>query len=235
MKDFSYLILTGKSAFHPEETDLRNRVFRAWFELWDQTYKAAGSDYTLTSDEFVRQNLVTVILDRDKIAALHLYSFFDLQSQSDLQTKYFHFFTDSYLSQLREKNVRSVMSMEFLSVMPEYRKSRIGLSLGSVIIQLGSYVFAEAQADAIVAPARLDLGVDRMAHDIGFVSLEKNTHQRGFQCDLIACFQGQQKPSENFMVHRMAQNLWKTRTVLSSAEILLQATRPSLPKTIKAA
>ncbi len=225
MKDISYLILSGKSAFHPSEADLRNQAYAAWYKLWDETYKASGSDYKLTSDEFSRQDLVTVVKVGDQVAALHLYSFFDLQSQSDLSTKYFHFFSEFYLKQLQELKVRSVMSMEFLTVLPEFRKSVVGFSLGSVIAQLGTYVFRESAVDAIVAPARTDLGVHKMAHDIGFVSIEKDTNQRGFNCDLIACLQGHQKPSADLSVHRNASQLWEKRQIFESATDILNPAR----------
>ncbi|MFZ4405309.1 MAG: hypothetical protein ACOYOK_14505 [Pseudobdellovibrionaceae bacterium] len=224
--DFSYHILSARSAFHPEETYFRNSIYQGWYSLWSKVYAEANSGYELASDEFARQDLATAILYKGQVAAVHLYSFFHLDSESDTRTKYFHFFSDNYLNQLRSKNVNTVMSMEFLTVLPEFRKSKIGFSLGSVIAQMGSYIFSEVNVDAIIAPARNDIGVNQMAYDLGFSCIEKETEQRGFVCDMIACFQGRQKKSSLSDVSSIADFLWNHKTVYPSAGKLITPEYP---------
>lgn len=228
-QDFSYHILSTDSAFYPSENKLRNEIFTAWHSLWTDIYSEKNSGYEFTSDEFTRQKVITAILYKEQIAAVHLYSFFHLESLADLKMKYFHFFSEDYLNYLRRRQVKTVMSMEFLTVLPEFRKSKIGFSIGSVISQLGTQLFGESHVDAIVAPARNDVGVNKMSYDLGFSCIEKNTEQRGFTCDLIACFQGSQKPSGIKSVRDCAEQLWSPKVLydssielLASCEVVLQ-------------
>ncbi len=227
--ELSYHILGSNSAFYPEENKLRNDVYTAWHSLWSEIYGEAKSGYELNSDEFTRQKIVTAILHNDKIAGVHLYSFFHLDSMPDLHTQYFHFFSPQYLQLLRDRNVQTVMSMEFLTVMPDFRKSKLGLSIGLVISQLGTEIFRASGVDAIVAPARNDVGVNKMAYDIGFSCLEKDTQQRGFVCDLIACFKGQQKPSESKEVRVCADVLWERKKIYQSASKQMWENQTTLP------
>ncbi|PIS10463.1 MAG: hypothetical protein COT73_09225 [Bdellovibrio sp. CG10_big_fil_rev_8_21_14_0_10_47_8] len=225
-KDYSYHILSAKDAFHSEELSLRNSIYSSWHKLWTDVYSQSDAGYHLSSDEFIRQDLVTAILHKEKVAAIHLYSFFHLDASADLSTKYFHFFSEKYLQELRQKKVKTVMSMEFLTVLPEFRKSNIGFSIGSTIIQLGTQVFGQVNADAIVAPARNDVGVNKMAYDLGFSCIEKETEQRGFTCDLIACFQGHQRRSENLAIRSCADHLWNTKMVYPSVERFITPVHP---------
>ena len=144
--ELSYHVFGGESAFYPDENHIRNDAYKAWYKLWSEVYSQSSSAYELNSDEFVRQKIVTAITHNNEVAAVHLYSFYHLDSLPDLRTKYFHFFSPEYLQHLRNRQVKSVMSMEFLTVLPEYRKSKLGVSIGLVISQLGTEIFRSPAA-----------------------------------------------------------------------------------------
>lgn len=228
--EMSYHIV-GRHNLMQDVIPLRNQTFAAWQEVWEAVYHKSDSNYLLKSEEFERQDLVTCIKIRDKIAAIHLYSFHHLDSRSCRKTHYFDFFSDSYFETLERHRVKTAMSMEFLTVLPEFRKATVGFSLASTLIRLGAKVWEQADADAIIAPARNDVRVNELAYDIGFRCLEKETRQRGFTCDLIALFRGDHKPSADPLVNEAATTLWERKNLHPSAFSYLPAhTKPQSKK-----
>jgi len=139
-----------------------------------------------------------------------------------MKTRYFQFFSEEYLKILKKRKVRSTMSIEYLTSSPNFRRAQIGFSVGSMLIELGCKVFGETTAQAIIAPARSDIGVNRLAYELGFSCLVPNTIQRGFDCDLIACFQGAQKPHFKESQRQQVARLWETRIVHASAQHFLE-------------
>ena len=228
-RKISYTIFNPRNIFYPNEIDLKNQCYEAWFKLWDSVYTEKKSNFTLNSDEFIRQDLVAAILVDGSVAALHMYSLYDLQALADLNTHYFEFFPESYLAELKKRNVRTAMSMEFLTVVPHYRKAFMnGISMGKVIGNLGVEIFATLGLDAIIAPARNDFKVNDMAYDVGFDCIQKATMQRGFECDLIACFKGRQKASEDPINRAVVDQLWNEKIVQPSAQWLLEKSSPNV-------
>lgn len=234
-RDFQYHLLSAGNIYQRDELPLRNKAYQAWYKLWDQVYKEAGSEFSVSSDEFIRQDIVCVILLKGEVAGVHLYSFFDLDSQADCATKYFKFFSQNYLDTLKSRNVKTLMSMEYLTVPTAFRKSIVGVPLGSTLLQLGTHVFAECDTDCIVAPARNDVKVNEMCYDVGFSCIEKNTVQRNFICDLIACYKGDEKLSDNPLVRELCQYLWQSKTIHPSAAWFMSQAKQQTPAILRVA
>lgn len=149
-------------------------------------------------------------------AAVHCYSFFNLESKPDISTKYFQFFSETFVEKMKKRGIHTVMSMEYLTVNEKYRSSVIGFSLGRALIQLGVRLFENSPGHAIVAPARKDVKVHEMAYDCGFTCIEPDVIQRGFSCDMIAYFKGNHKDVSDPFLGRFCDRLWDNRTVSQS-------------------
>lgn len=216
-----YTLFAGRDLFHNKENEFRNQVFNLWNDTWQQVYQSSNSGYHLYADEFTRQDLIGAITIDGQVAAVHLYSFFDLSCDATMKMKYFDFFNENYWKTLKSRGVKNAMTMEFLTVNPKFRRKEIGIHLGKVITQTGGNLFNELGLDAIIAPARNDLKVNELAYDLGFSCIEANTIQRGFECDLIACFKGDLKSSSDPDVALLGAQLWENRTVLPSAKAIL--------------
>ncbi|MBX3039605.1 MAG: hypothetical protein KF789_02715 [Bdellovibrionaceae bacterium] len=234
MNTMSYHIL-GRHNLIRDDLSLRNEAFTAWKEVWESVYNKSDSNYALKADEFERQDLITCIKIGERIAALHLYSFHHLESLACRSTHYFDFFTENYFKVLESNGVKTAMSMEFLTVHPDFRKSNVGFPLGSTLGQLGALIWQQANVDAIIAPARNDLKVNEAAYDQGFRCIEKETNQRGFICDLIALFRGEQKSSSDPLIRQATTTLWERKKIYASAAAYLPQTSPQVLQPRKAA
>lgn len=210
--DFSYHVFSPKAWLEKSQPQQVQQAFDTWLKVWTDTYK--GRDFEVKAEEFIRHDLICAIMaNNNEAAAVHCYSFFTLDSKPDISTKYFQFFSPGFVSAMKQKNISTVMSMEYLTVNENYRSSLIGFSLGRALIQLGVRLFEQTPGHAIVAPARKDVKVHEMAYDCGFTCIEPDVIQRGFSCDMIAYFKGHHKNVSDPFLGRICDRLWESRTI----------------------
>lgn len=212
--DFTYHVFSPKAWLEKSQPAEVQKAFETWLKVWTDTYK--GRDFEVKAEEFIRHDLICAVMANGEAAAVHCYSFFDLKSKPDTSTKYFQFFSETFIEKMKKKDIHTVMSMEYLTVNEKYRSSVIGFSLGRALIQLGVRLFENSPGHAIVAPARKDVKVHEMAYDCGFTCIEPDIIQRGFSCDMIAYFKGDHKNVSDPFLGRICDRLWDNRTVSQS-------------------
>jgi hypothetical protein len=213
LKNLDYSIIAGKAQRHASqaEIDLNNQAFEFWRTFWAKVYGDAGSPESLVCDDFLRQEMVTIIRHEKKIVGLHLYSFFNLEQQAIKLHRYFQFYPEKFFEYLRQTDVKEVMSLEFLTIDPEWRKSVTGVSLAEVLIACATKCIHSHGADAGIAPARTDNKVNQMAYHQGYECFQAGITKRNFQVDLIVGFKDQLKATPNPEVNSLADKFWRER------------------------
>lgn len=163
-----FTILPGKNP-PIEMLELYDRSFEFWFQNWTDVYKRLDPFYKLSPNEFFRQDYVGVIHESENPLAVHLYSIFDLRSDSIAKHDYLsENFSASFLETLRHKEVFRVMSFEAMMVDPNYRKRSSGKSLAPLLFSQGiQFIQSLDNVDAMIAPARSDVGVAQLAQSGG--------------------------------------------------------------------
>jgi hypothetical protein len=191
-----------------EQIEDYNRVYLFWRDFWTRVFRANGSSAVPTADNFRRQGQIAVLEHAGQIAGLSMHSRFDLRLVADREHSYMGIYDDRFLKPLRERGVASVMTYEYLTVPPEFRRSLIGVSLGAVLIGLGLKLAVEAGVDAVIAPARRDVGVHRLAHDQGAVSLVEDISMHETPCDLIAFYRERIRLPHDPVQAALIERLW---------------------------
>lgn len=209
--DFRYYVFSPKAWLEKQHPEQVQQAFQTWWNVWSEVYK--GSNFELRAEEFTRHDLICAVIAGNEAAAVHCYSFFELDSKLDMSTKYFKFFSPFFVNTLKEKNVNRVMSMEYMTVHEKFRSRQIGFSLGRVLAQLGVRLFEQSEGHAIVAPARKDLNVHEMCYDSGFNCIEADISQRSFSCDMIAYFKGNQKNVSDPFLAKICDRLWENKEI----------------------
>ena len=227
MKNFTYHVFSPKAWLEKSQPAEVQKAFETWLKVWTDTYK--GRDFEVKAEEFIRHDLICAVMADGEAAAVHCYSFFDLSSKPDVSTKYFQFFSPTFVEKMKQRDIHTVMSMEYLTVNEKYRSSVIGFSLGRALIQLGVRLFENSPGHAIVAPARKDVKVHEMAYDCGFTCIEPDVIQRGFTCDMIAYFKGDHKNVSDPFLSRICDRLWDNRTVSESIQQHVSPNARTLP------
>jgi hypothetical protein len=208
-----YVTLPGRCPRDFAAVDLHNHIYRYWETFWNQIFSEISPGEVVAQEDFFRQNVVSVLLDADKIVSVHLYSFFNLKSEAALAQPYFkkNYF-QSDISQMLKRDVHTVMSMEYLTLDPKYRKSVVGFSMSELIIGLGFEVLKSSGQEAMIAPCRRDLKVDRMAEKFGAIPLGEEHIHHGVPVVNVITPLSLLRPHGDPFIAGAVEKIWAGRT-----------------------
>jgi hypothetical protein len=194
---------------------VHNQVYRNWRNFWQMIYRDAGSPESFLKDDFRRLDAIGSLFLEEQYVGSLCSSLFDLELESDLEHRYFHFYTPEFLLRLRQKNARQLMSVEFLMVLPEWRRLIPGVSLSDVLIGLSTRIFEQTGRDALIATPRMDIKVNERGYQFGFERIDGPLTRRNFQVELVAAFRSNIRRTPNTIVAEIIDSLWSRRTDLT--------------------
>jgi hypothetical protein len=210
-ENFELILLPGKCLPGGIFSELYDAVYAKWKETWLKVFTDVGSPQAWNADTFFRGDMIPVILHEGKIAAFYLATTYSLQSAWVRDHSYFSIYPKSAIDRLLDHGVRNVMSYEYMTVLPEYRKSRLGFSLGGVLAELGLSVREELACDAGVGVALLSHKVDQIAHNVGGFTLVKEARRGNLVCEIVGFLKQSDQPYPERQVHELAEYLWKSK------------------------
>lgn len=207
-------IIVDKNNMDSRSLDVTSKIYAAWFEQWQSIFSAEGRNFSPNPDDFLRQDLIVGIFHQDQLVGFHLYSHFDLRRTQCTQHSYFHSIDPSSFDQLRQKKLNNVMTMEYLTVMPNFRRRDGGggaIPWGEVIISLGQRVLKTTHADVAFGTARRDVKVNRMGSRIGFSILQNPIVKYDYECEVMYFTRDQNQNHPDPETHRLIASLWDNR------------------------
>lgn len=213
---YQYYLLP--SATPPRELiDVHNKVYHFWKDMWVEVLGQLKADASHLDDDFLRQDFVAAICNDSGVAAVHLYSFFSLDADASRQHRYLAGnYPAEYFEKLIAMGIRTVMSMEYLTVNPAWRKRKADVHIGAALGGLGLEVMKYYGIDAAIAPARRDHKVHLMAYSQGGDCILENVVNHNVACDLIAIRREKVVPSPDRAVDVLQAELWRGRVHVDS-------------------
>lgn len=163
-----YHILPGR--FHPDfpGASLYNQIYRYWTAFWEGVMRDNGTDERIDPYEFLRADYVVAIMNGSEVVGVHLYSILNLEQPGVGSHPYFVGENEAtFLAALRTNGARTAISFEYLTINPDWRKSRIGFSLAPVVVGLGYQIQQTLFIDSSLGRCRQDNGVNRLMTDVG--------------------------------------------------------------------
>lgn len=207
MEQLRYYVLPSANP-PPHLVGLHNTIYRMWHGVWAGTFRGLGLDPACLRDEFLRQDFVTAIVCNGQPVTVHLYSFFSIDCDAAREHAYLAGnYPALYFEKLRGLGVRDVMSMEYMTVHPDWRRARYPILAGGLALQ----VMKLYGADAAIAPARRDHKVHELAPMYGGESLIENVLNHNVACDLLLCRRSTMKPHDDPEIQLALEHLWKCR------------------------
>lgn len=185
MVAMNFILLPGKNP-PPHLVDYHRIAFNFWFDSWTQFFKDHNSEYKLNPDDFFRQDFIGFLVEDQIPLAIQLYSIFDISlSHQRLQTYCHRNFTPTFYEKLAHLNLKNTISIEWMIMNSNYRKIERGRKIPTMVYAGGIQLTKSLhQVDAIMASARNDIGVTRLAQSGGCETVEEsNLH--GFPVSLI--------------------------------------------------
>jgi hypothetical protein len=187
------------------------QIYNAWNQIWQKVFTGENRNFKLDPDDFFRQKLVAGIFQNNDLVAFHFYSFFDLRFKEVTQHSYFQGVAPTSFDILRDKSLNRLMSMEYLTVMPEFRKNEGQIPWAEVVISLGINVLKSTNFDVAFGTARRDVKVNKMGDRIGFNTLQSPIQKYDYDCEVMYF------PKKNLLRHPelkvqfLIEELWANR------------------------
>lgn len=188
INNLQFTIMPGCSYFlgSSELCDVHNRAYVFWKNFWINVLEMNNSNESLNLDSFYRPYITTLLHNEDEIAGMHMYSAFDLRQISHKEHSYFQLsYPNEFLTSLYESGVESLLTMEFLTVSPNWRKSLIGFSLAEVIMSLGIKIFQSLDIDCFITLARADVKVPDLLRKINFTRYGEMLQRHNTPCEAM--------------------------------------------------
>lgn len=207
----------------PHKLQQHNELFQMWHGVWTDTFAKLGLDPACLNDEFIRQDFIAALFHEGKPIAAHLYSFFSIDCLASRLHGYLNGnYPEIFFQKLKNEGVRNVMSMEYMTVHPDWRKSKSLVHLPIVTAGLAFEVMKHYGGDAAIAPARTDHKVHLLAPPYGGKSLIKNVINHNVPCDLLMCHRNNLKPHDDPVIQGLVETLWRHREAYLSCAPLAE-------------
>jgi hypothetical protein len=193
-----------------ELVSVHDATFDLWRQVWKDEFEKLKYEAKGVEDDFGRQDLIaSVTIDGQPIAA-HLYTFFSIDTRAAREHSYLkNNYPEIYFEKLRELGVRNVMSMEYFTVSPDWRRGQCDVPIGTVLVGLACQTMKHLNQDAAIAPARRDYKVHEVVYSWGGEPIVANVINHGVPCDLLALRADKLAPHPKPEVQRAFESLWK--------------------------
>lgn len=162
-----------------------NDLYAYWKSSWTETFRSLNSESVPQTEDFLRQNIVSGLFCGGRPIGFQTNTFFNLSFGAHCDHPYMRRYPAETVTGLRSARVRRVMSIEYLYIEPEFRRSRVSASLSAVLLALALKCFQVSSCDAVVSIPRNDRGINRIFYALGAVPLRKDMELHNVKVDLI--------------------------------------------------
>lgn len=219
LKELSCTFLPGKFDCKQQVPNLYNEVYKAWRKIWKEIFIAAGSPDSLNTESFLRQNIIFTLHHGDEIAGILTTTFFNLSALATFDHAYFRPFPTELIKSLESNPTGVLITSEYLSVHPDYRKSIVGVSLSEVLIGMVVRVLIQLNAKMLLGTAVRPAGVHKSCKKFGYK--EVGSYEKyGLDCVLLSNTPEEAHEHADPKIRMLISQYWNNKTDLTGiAEI----------------
>lgn len=206
----SYRLISGRHSAE-EGCALHNAAYRLWHRCWESTFSELKSEAKLNPQDFLRQDIISALYDGQRAVGLLLHTYLNLELDAVREQPYLATYPAEVIDRLREEGVSKVLTMEYLTLDPLWRKSKVGLSMGEVILGLGAKLFAASGFEAMLVVTRNDRGVNQTLYGYGGRCLAAGLTKHNVPVDIVSLDRGKTRPGPNEKVNYWIEYFWGKR------------------------
>lgn len=209
--------LLDMNRLHHKNFDLVERAYQTWWNVYSLEYEQRGQK--LNPDTFWNTKILAVIMMDGKILGTHIYNPFHVSIPSTTQHSYFNDLSMEKISELKQNQIQSLMSMEYLLVHPDFRGAYSGFKWAEVIIGLGLKFMSTSPWDAAIGIARQDKKVTEMSEKMG-ARAHGHLEKMNTPCQIMLLKKNQYQSHPHDVTSKVIDELWRNKT--TNIEWLLQ-------------
>lgn len=214
LSDFSFVLCPGNRP-DPRYLEVYKNIYSCWHYVWSEAFKEMGVEKKLHSDAFTRQDLIGAAFYKNECIGMAFFRWTDASRPDFALDSYFDIWNDDHRSALCSRG-NNVIVCSNLTLHPNGRGKKLGLSGKDLIVGLSLQVFLNSKADAMTGAMRVDRGANSatarwgrttIAHRVPCEYGEDNTELVGFYHDVLA-----QTPRHE--LQSFTETLWSKRVVI---------------------
>lgn len=213
-KSLTCTLLPGKFSHSQRVPNIYNLVFKYWETTWKEIFTNAGSPDSLNVENFLRQDIIICLHNDSEIAGIITSSLFNISADAIYDHPYLRAFPISLIASLRSKGEGLILTGEYLSVKPEFRRNKAGIAISDALIGLLMKVFERTNASISLATTVRPAKVHKIGEKFGWSELGNFT-KYGLDCVLLQNSASQLRVHDDPNVNQSVEEFWTKRTDLS--------------------
>ena len=182
MFGFRYYLLSPHLV-HSEYATLFNTIYDAWKTSFTEVVEGAGG--TLDPDDFFRNDIVTAITHNEEVVGMSTMTMFDLNLRSSHEHHYIRALEGSTVDRLQREGLHRLISIEYLNVLPAWRKSHSHVRWTEVLIGLGLKVMDDSAANIIMGTPRTDVKVIDVCKNLEAIEVQPPILKMNYPCAVV--------------------------------------------------
>jgi hypothetical protein len=205
------VFLPGRSFAQKEFTATYDKLYSAWKTVWLDVFGQVGQADNIHPDDFFRADVIAYIEVAGEIAAMHFYTFFDLEQKFVQEHSYIKGIPDPAIEHFRKIGERNLMSLEYLTIVPKWRRSISGLPLKEAMLGLSVEYLKYTDCTSSFGTARIDVKVDELVKNFGGISIGQNLKKYDYDCVTMLLKSTQLHGHTNPEIRKFTEELWMQR------------------------
>ncbi len=211
MSLFRVVILPGKNPSNEFVRDY-NSAYSMWKNVWQEFWQERKPNHQQTSDSFLRQDEILAIFYGAECVAVMLMDFVDFSLPANREDGYFSTLWRPEAHGVLEKFGKKFLVSSHTTVHPNWRGRTGGVSVKDLLGALLCERFLESDAEALLGSTRQNLGVTKMAENLGARVLHTFFHEPSkLEIDLIVLTKENHKPIEHPKARMAVMEIWRKR------------------------
>ncbi|WP_374033971.1 hypothetical protein ACES2I_15340 [Bdellovibrio bacteriovorus] len=190
------------------QKDLLNEVYGLWEDTFGRVLNRAGVE--LDHDDFFRCHAAGVLLYKNEIVGFNLFTTFDLNLRAHQNHNYFKELDPQFVKSVTKMG-NKIMTMEYFTLAPLWRKQSQEIPWGEILTGLGLFYMDESPADFVVGTPRVDLKVDTMCKRLG-ATIQGHVEKMNYKCAIAVFEKKDERSFENPLTHHWVRKLWAKYT-----------------------
>lgn len=213
MLGFRYYLLSP-SHTDMDNIDRLNTVYETWATTFREVVEDAGGKFN--PDDFYRHHFIGAVFYGEELVGFHLGTSFDLRLHSSKAHHFIQEMPAHIIEKITEKGIRSVLTIEYMNILPNWRRHNHDISWFGVLFALGCEVLEQSTCDGILCTPRVDRKAHEACASVGCYTLQEEVDKMGYPCAIMFHDKGVRK-YPNAETKKWIDQLWKTRTDVVTA------------------
>jgi hypothetical protein len=195
----------------PKHANIFNSVYDAWRASFKEVVESAGGK--LDPDDFFRNDLVSAVLHKNEVVALSTMTMFDLRLRSSHEHHYIQALQAGTVQKLQADKLHRLISIEYLNVLPAWRKTHSQVRWTEVMIGLGLKVMDDSVADIIMGTPRTDVKVLDVCKNLEAIEVQEPINKMNYPCAVVIFHKNHARKFKDSTTGHYVETLYKNHLV----------------------